>query len=430
MLKKILEKQLKIVAKLVLEKYHPQVIAVTGSVGKTSTREAIACVVRAKFTVRQNRKNYNNEIGLPLTILDVDSPGKSLFGWFFVFFRAYKLIIWRDNNFPEVLILEMGIDHPGDMEYLTSIARPDIAVVTTVGQSHLEYFETEEGLAKEKGVLVKNLNPKGFAILNYDDERVRRMEKNTKARVLTYGFDEKADIKSLELMFSFEKKKTKNELHGLSYKLKYQGSFVPIHLSNSIGRPAVYASLAAASVGLSYGMNLIEISQALFDYETPLGRMKILKGVNSTVLVDDTYNASPQSTLAAIETIGQIPLEKKARRWAILGDMLELGGYTVEGHQKVGQAVATNNFDFLVAVGEMSLMIMTGAIDAGFSRENIFHLASSREVSDFVNNLLKPGDLLLIKGSQGMRMERATKGLLAEPEQAKELLTRQDWIDA
>lgn len=430
MLKKILEKQLKIAAQMLIKKYQPQIVAVTGSVGKTSTCTAIACVLGSKFRVRQNRKNYNNEIGLPLTILDVDSPGKSVLGWALVYLKCLKLLAVRDRNFPEILVLEMGIDRVGDMEYLTSIVKPDVAVVTNIGQSHLEHFETEENLAREKGVLVKNLKPKGYAVLNYDDERVRKMEKNTKSRIFTYGFDEKADVKALELLFSFEKKKTERELYGLSYKLKYQGSFVPVHLSDSIGRPAIYASLAAASVGVIYGLNLLEISEALFAYESPKGRMRLIKGIKNTTIIDDTYNASPQSTLAAIETVGRIMIDKKSRRWAILGDMLELGGYTVEGHQMVGQALVANNFDSLVAVGERSLMTMSGAIDAGFDKDRIFHFSLSTDVPGFLKEQLAEGDLLLIKGSQGMRMEKITKELLAEPDKSKDLLVRQDWEDA
>jgi UDP-N-acetylmuramoyl-tripeptide--D-alanyl-D-alanine ligase len=430
MLKKILERQLKIMARLMLDKYQPQIIAITGSVGKTSTREAIACVLGSKYRVRQNIRNYNNEFGLPLSILNSEAPGRSLAGWLGLYLAFARRFFWRDRNFPEFLVLEMGIDRPGDMEYLTSIARPDVAVLTTVGQSHLEHFGDEENLAKEKAVLVKSLKPKGFAVLNYDDERVRKMERHTKARILTYGFSDKADVKALELVLSYEKGAAAKALSGLGYKLKYQGSFVPVHLPNSLGRPAVYASLAAASVGLAYGMNMVEISQSLSQYEPPKGRMRLIPGLKNTLLIDDTYNASPQSTLSAIEVAAKIYRPKNARRWAVLGDMLELGGYTVAGHQEVGLSVATNKLDKLVAVGERSLMIMSSALDAGFDRDNIFHFSAAPEAASFVKEQMAEGDILLIKGSQGMRMEKITKELLAEPGQARELLVRQDWPDA
>lgn len=417
-------------ARLVLNKYQPRVVAVTGSVGKTSTCKAITCVLGAKFIVRQNFKNYNNEIGLPLTILGIRSPGKSLLGWGLAYLRVAALVLWRTKKFPQFLVLELGVDKPGDMDYLTSIVTPDVVVVTTIGQSHLENFETEDNLAKEKSVLVKKLKSKGFAVLNYDDERVRKMEKNTKARILTYGFDEKADVKALEMMLSYEQKANGRELCGLGYKLKYQGSFVPVHLSNSIGRPAVYASLAAASVGLLTGLNMVEVSQSLANYEPPKGRMRLIKGLKNTMIVDDTYNASPQSTLSALEVTANISLPKNARRWAVIGDMLELGGHTVAGHQEVGLSVAKNNFDKLVAIGERSLMIMSSAIDAGFSRGNIFHFSSAIDAASFIKEQIIENDLLLIKGSQGMRMEKISKALLAEPLRAAELLVRQDWPDA
>lgn len=430
MLKTILEKQLKIAAQAVLKKYHPRIVAITGSVGKTSAREAIACVLSTKFRVRQNLKNYNNEIGLPLSILDAELPGRSFIGWLVLFLRAYMLCLWKDNDYPEILVLEIGADHPGDVSYLASIAPPDVAVVTSVGQAHLENFGTEDNLAKEKGMLVRKLNPKGFAILNYDDERVRKMEKNTKERIFTYGFDDKADVKALELVFSFGKTPGERELAGLGYKLKVEGSFVPVHLPKSIGRPAVYASLAAASVGLAYGLNLVEISEGLSSCKPIAGRMSLVHGMGNTSIIDDTYNASPQSMQAAIETVGSIEVAGKAKRWAVLGDMLELGGFTVTGHQEIGRAVAANDFDRLVAVGERSLLIMSGAIDAGFPRENIFHFTDSIEAGEFLKAQIREGDLLVIKGSQGMRMERITKLLMAEPEKAPELLVRQDWADA
>jgi UDP-N-acetylmuramoyl-tripeptide--D-alanyl-D-alanine ligase len=430
MLRKILEYKLRFLARLVLKKYQPKVVAVTGSVGKTSTREAIACVLGTRFRVRQNRKNYNNEIGLPLTILNVDSPGKSLLGWFVVVLKSWQLILFKDKNFPEILVLEMGIDHPGDMEYLTSIARPDLAVITNIGQAHLEYFETEDNIAREKGVLVKNLQPKGLAILNYDDVRVRKMAKLTKARFLTYGLTEVADVKALEVISSFEKNKTRESLAGLAYKLKYHGSFVPVHLPSVIGTQSVYASLAAATVGVEFGLNLVEISQALETYKSPKGRMRLVAGLNDTIIIDDTYNASPQSTLVAIEVVGQIKLAEGARRWAVLGDMLELGSFTSNGHQAVGRAVAKNNFDFLVAVGERSLLTMAAAKDSGFAVDNIFHFMTSIEALDFLKDRLKTGDVTLVKGSQGVRMERVVRAIMAEPTEAPSLLVRQDWPDA
>lgn len=430
MLNKTLQIILGRLARAILRRYKPEIIGVTGSVGKTSTKEAIACVLGSKFRVRQNKKNYNNEIGLPLTILGLDSPGASIWGWLWVFIRTGKLLLIKDSSYPEIIILEMGIDHPGDMSYLVSIARPQTGVVTTIGQSHLEYFGTQDKIAKEKGRLIELLSGQGWAILNYDDLRVRRMKKLSKSKVLTYGFDEAADISAVELVFSFENQKQAGNLTGLSFKLKYDGSAMPVHLPQVIGYPAVYSALAAAALGITHGMNLVEISQALYNLVPPRGRMNVVPGIKNALLVDDTYNASPQSTLEAIRVTGMIALAKGARRWAVLGDMLELGAYTEDGHISVGQAVATNNFDVLVAIGERSVRTMDGALKKKMRPEQIFHFSTSQDAKEFIKQQLGPNDLVLVKGSQGMRMEYIVKELMAEPQKAKELLVRQDWADA
>ncbi|MEI8361270.1 MAG: Mur ligase family protein [bacterium] len=430
MLNKTLQRILKLLASRVVKRYQPEIIGVTGSVGKTSTKEAIACVLGSKYQIRQNKKNYNNEIGLPLTILGFDSPGSSIFKWLFLFIKTLGLIIKKDSKYPEIIILEMGIDRPGDMDYLISIARPQSGVVTTIGQSHLEFFGTQDKIAKEKGKLIERLSGQGWAVLNYDDLRVRRMKKISKSKVLTYGFDQDADISAVELVFSFENSREAGNLSGLSFKLKYQGSAMPVHLPAVIGYPAVYSALAAAAIGIAHGMNLVEISQALYNLEPPRGRMNIINGLKKSLIVDDTYNASPQSTLEAIRVTGMIALAEGARRWAILGDMFELGAYTEDGHLAVGQAVAQNNFDYLIAVGERSLKTIDGALKKKMKKDRIFHFSTALEVCEFIKQQLEPNDLLLIKGSQGMRMEKIVKQLVAEPDKVKELLVRQDWADA
>lgn len=430
MLNKTLQIILRFLARGVMKRYKPEIIGVTGSVGKTSTKEAIACVLGSKFRVRQNQKNYNNEIGVPLTILGCQTQGSNIFGWFLVFVKALKLMLLKDTAYPEIIILEMGIDHPGDMEYLVSIAKPQSGVVTTIGQSHLEYFGTQDKIAKEKGRLIERLSGQGWAVLNYDDLRVRKMKKLSKSKVLTYGFDPAADISAIELVFSFENQKQAGNLTGLSFKLKYNGSAMPVHLPQVIGYPAVYSALAGAAMGITHGMNLVEISQALYNLVPPRGRMNVLPGVKNSLIIDDTYNASPQSALEAIRVSGMITLATKARRWAVLGDMLELGPYTEDGHLSVGQAVAQNNFDFLVAIGERSVKTMEGAMKKKMKKEQIFHFSNSQEAKSFIKQQLEPNDLILIKGSQGMRMEYIVKELMAEPLRAKELLVRQDWVDA
>lgn len=440
-MKKIIQFKLKILAKMILARYKPDVIGVTGSVGKTSAKEAVYTVLASKFNARRNVKNYNNEIGLPLTVIGVDSPGKSVFGWMAVFLKALKLILIKDANYPRILVLEMGVDRPGDMDYLNSIVKCRIGIVTLIGPVHLEFFGAIGNIQKEKGKLISNLPKSGRAILNYDDEKVRQMSKLTEAAALTYGFDENADVRAQEAVFSFSALADKSEfgalaanaakLAGISFKLSYSGSTAPVLLPNVIGYAAVYAALAGAAAGIVYGLNLVEISQALRKFNSPCGRMNLINGIKNTLIIDDTYNSSPQSSIAALEIAGKVPLARGARRFAVLGDMLELGGYSEQGHKEVGRQAVKDKIDKLIAVGERARDIARGAEKAGMLADNIFHFARAEEAGKFIQERINEGDLVLVKGSQGMRMEKIVKEIMAEPLRAKELLVRQDemWED-
>ncbi|MCU0679015.1 MAG: UDP-N-acetylmuramoyl-tripeptide--D-alanyl-D-alanine ligase [Planctomycetes bacterium] len=430
-MKKLLQVKLKWLAKMVLARYHPQTVGITGSVGKTSAKEAIYTVLAKKHSVRRNAKNYNNEIGVPLTIIGVDSPGRSLFGWAGVFWRAVRLILFKDRNYPKILILEMGVDRPGDMAYLNSIVKCDIGVVTLIGSSHLEYFGTVDRIQKEKSGLIKNLRAGGWAILNYDNEKARQISQQSQARVMTYGFDDKAAITAQKVFFSFEDRRQGGGLAGISFKLGYNGSYVPVFLPKVVGRTSVYAALAAASVGLACGMNLVEIAEALKELDSPKGRMNLIPGIKRTLIIDDTYNSSPQSAIAALEVVKMLPLPTGGKKYAILGDMLELGSFSEEGHRQVGRQVVAAGIDRLLVVGERARDIARGAAAAGMKEDDIFHFPDPAMAGLFIEERLKENDLVFAKGSQGMRLEKLVKEIMAEPLRAPELLVRQEkqWLE-
>ncbi len=425
MFKKLIQAKLKFFAKKILTKYNPKVIGITGSVGKTSAREAISAVLVSKFKIRASVKNYNNELGVPLTIIGVESPGKSIFGWIAVLLKAVNLIIFKDKNYPEVLILEMGIDRPGDMDYLASIVKCDIGVVTSIGESHLEYFGSVEKIRKEKAKLIKNLKKNGTAILNFDDKKTNEIAKDSKVKIIKFGFQDGAYVEASNLVFKFEETKNINKLGGLSFKLSYEGSTVPVLLPNVIGLPAVYASLAGASVGLAMKMNLVEIANVLKKFDSPKGRMKLIKGIKRTMIIDDTYNASPQSSLSAIEFLSKLETDTDFRKIAVLGDMLELGRYTEEAHLAVGRALAKAGFDMLITVGKRSKDIARGALELGMEEEQMAYFDNTFSAGKYVQEKMHKGDLVLVKGSQGMRMEKIVKEIMADPLKAGELLVRQ-----
>ncbi len=419
---------------MILVKYQPDVIGITGSVGKTSAKEAVYSVLKTRYNVRRNVKNYNNEIGLPLAIIGVDSPGKSLFGWLGVFLKALRLFFIKDSNYPKILILEMAADKPGDIEYLTNIVRCKIGVITLIGPVHLEFFGSLDKIQGEKSILIKKLIKGGWAVLNNDDEKVKEIAKDIKSndiKILSYGFDQAAIIRAQETQLSFTQEEIVNKLDGISFKLSYAGSTVPVFLPKILGQASVYAALAGVAVGIIYGFNLVEIAQALKDYQSPKGRMNLIFGIKRTLIVDDTYNASPQSTIAAVNTLASLPLGQLANKYAVLGDMLELGSYSEAGHREVGETVAKSSINKLIVVGERARDIARGAASAGMAEDNIFHFDKADEAGKFIQDRIKQGDIILVKGSQGMRMEKIVKEIMAEPLRAKELLVRQgsEWQD-
>jgi len=430
-MKKLIQKILKISAKLILKKYRPEVIGITGSVGKTGVREAIYTVLAAKFKVRRNLKNYNNEIGVPLTVIGALSPAKSIFGWTKVFLLAVKLLLKKDKNYPKILILEMAADKPGDMDYLTDMVQPKIGVITSIGDSHIENFGSLEKIKEEKFVLVKTIDHHGWAVLNIDDQRLKSLLGETKAKILTYAIDNEAEVSAKEIKLIFISSLEEKDQLGINFKLINKGSFTPVFLPNVISKAGVYAALAAAAVGVIKGMNLVEISQALKKYSPPNGRMRLLYGIKNTYIIDDTYNASPAASILAVETLTGIPKEGEENKYAVLGDMLELGEFSQAKHEEVGRAVAENKIDKLIVVGERSRDIARGALNSGMEKDNIFHFAATEQAGKFIQERIKTGDIILVKGSQGARMEKVVKEIMAEPLRAKELLVRQgkEWND-
>lgn len=422
-MRKFLQKTLRILVILILKKYKPRIVAITGSVGKTSTKEAIFAVLKPYFRVRKNEKNYNNEIGVPLTIIGGVNAKRNVFLWFWNYLKALLLIL-LPFKYPQILVLEMGADKPGDIRYLTNFVKPEISVVTAVGEIpvHVEFYAGPEAVAREKGILLEVLPINGWAILNYDDMTVFDMRERTEAHVLTYGFGEGAKI--LATNYEIEPPDYFSA-GGTNFKISYDGSFVPIRLSGRFGKQNVYAALAAAAVGVALDLNLIEISEALENWEASPGRMRMLKGVKGTWIIDDTYNASPMAMRAALETLRDLgkPTEQTParRRIAVLGDMLELGKFTIEAHEAAGQ-YAKECADLLFTVGIRGKLIAEEAIISGMSKDNVFSFNFSDEVGEFLENKIKEGDLILVKGSRSMWMEKIVHHIMAEPEKAKKLL--------
>lgn len=423
--KKILEFKLKILAKMILKKYKPEVIGVTGSVGKTSTKEAIYTVLKENgFKIRQNQKNYNNELGLPLTIIDSEAGGKNIFKWFLTLLKGVKLILFKDENYPKILVLEMAADRPGDMKYLVNLAPCHIGVVTNVSTVHTEFFGSQELIAEEKSQIIKHLKSDGFAVLNADDDLTYEMRGTTQASVFTFGFRNIADFSAGNVKLVYEE--DNQDVMGLSFDLKHKENTYHFVLPKILGNHLIYTVLPAIVIGMIYRIEMTKIISALKNLEPPKGRMRLISGIKSTQIIDDSYNSSPLACKAALKTLGEIRLPGNFRKFAVLGDMLELGSISEQAHQEIGKAVVDYGIDVLLTVGERARDIARGAKNQGMQQYYIFSFKNSIEAGRFLQQRIKQGDVILVKGSQGMRMEKIVKEIMAEPMKAKELLVRQD----
>lgn len=417
-------------ARSIVKKYNPVVVGITGSVGKTSSKEAISLILSCQKRVRSNFSNYNNEFGLPLTIIGLKSPGKNLFKWVKVFVFATNLLLFKDKNYPEILVLEMGVDREGDMDYLLKIVKPDRAVLTNISHSHLEYFGSIEKIKKEKVKLLQGLKKGGVAIINLDNDFSKDIKDNLKNLVISYGINSEADVLARDINFVLPENGVKNNFYGINFKLEYKGSVVPVSLSGVISISSVYAILSAVSVAISLEFNIIDLINCLKNFKNPTGRMNILPGIKNTIIIDDTYNSSPESSLIALDFLEKIKKTKNSRRIVVLGDMLELGNYSEDGHRLVGEKVAKIGVDEIILVGERARDIGRGAIDNKFNKELIFHFTNPEDAGLFLQDRISEHDVVLIKGSQGVRLEKTVKEIMAEPEKARELLVRQtdEWL--
>jgi UDP-N-acetylmuramoyl-tripeptide--D-alanyl-D-alanine ligase len=359
------------VARFWRRKLDLRVIGITGSVGKSTTKELVAEVLDQRYRTLKNLGNFNNEIGLPLTLL-------------------------RLSEGHEAAVLEMGFYVPGEIALLCDLALPQVGVITNVGTVHAERAGSQEAIARGKAELVQSLPADGTAILNYDDPWVREMARLSRARVFYYGLNPQADLwaENVEGL----------GLEGIRFRLHYRNESLHLRVP-LIGRHSVHTVLRAAAVGLVEGLTWHEIVAGLRSGHTQL-RLVAVRTEAGALLLDDTYNASPESVLAALNLLDEL----EGRKVAVLGDMLELGPYEERGHDMVGVRAAEVVHE-LVTVGERGRMIAAAALHAGLKSQNITQLVDSQAAIEYLKPRLGATDVVLIKGSHGMRMDRIVAAL-------------------
>jgi UDP-N-acetylmuramoyl-tripeptide--D-alanyl-D-alanine ligase len=347
-----------------------RVVGITGSVGKSTTKEMIAEVLSTRYRTLKSPGNLNNEIGLPLTMLKL-SPGH------------------------QCAVMEMGFYVPGEIAFLCDIALPQVGVVTNVGTVHAERAGSQEAIARGKAELVQALPPapEGTAILNFDDPWVRKMEERTKARVFFYGLSHEAHLWADQVEGL--------GLDGIRFRIHYQGETLHVKIP-LIGRHSVHTALRAAAVGLIEGMNWQEILEGLSQGHTQL-RLAAVRSETGALLLDDTYNASPESMLAALNLLDELD----GRKIGVLGDMLELGPYERGGHEMVGLRAA-QVVDVLITLGERAHIIAEAARRAGMKNNSILEFDEMEPMLAWMKTSLSKDDVVLIKGSRGLRMDRIT----------------------
>src|SRR5680860_31771 len=403
MKRKFIQHTLKYLTKLILWRYKPLIIGVTGSVGKTSTKEAIYTVLKNKFRVERNIFNLNTEIGMPLTIIRGKDAKRNIFLWFYNFFHTLWLFVFKTKKYPQILVLEMSEDAPGMIKYLVDLARPKIGVITTIGDPpvHLEYYKNTNQLIEEISYLPQNLTLNDTMILNADNALVLDFKDKTVAKVLSYGFSEYSDIKVTDYKL-INVDDLKNI--GMNFRLEASGSFVPVRIEGVFGKAQAYALAAAAAVGLSLDMNLVEISEAMLDYKIVEGRTRFIPGIKNTWILNDSYNACPDSVRATLDILKEISANRKI---VVLGDMKELGVNSKEAHIEIGRNIADVAKVF-IAVGE-EMVFAKEIIDSEYSDIETFWFEDGKQAKKFVKEMIKKGDLVLVKGSHSMKMEEITE---------------------
>lgn len=423
-LKKIVVAVLALEARLVLRKYKPRIIAITGSVGKTSTKDTVYAVLRTKVFVRRSAKSFNSEIGVPLTILGCEESGWGrVTAWLAIILEGLALIVFK-NHYPRWLVLEVGADHPGDIKKVTRWLAPDCVVITRFGETpvHLEFFPSREALIEEKTLLAHALKPGGTLVLGADDPEVRALAGviPDTTQVITYGFDEGLTVHARDPEILYDARAVP-----IGMKANVRGITTPqtLELNGVLGRQALIAALAGIAVGHAYNVAIDAATDALGDMDFPPGRMRVLSGLNNSVLIDDSYNASPAAVAAALDTLEGVRTE--GRKIAVLGDMLELGSESHTAHRHIGSRAAQVT-DMLITIGVRAKEIHEAAYKAGQKKRRMRHFASSQEAAEYLKDNVADGDIILIKGSQGVRAEHVTKALLADPKIARTSLVRQE----
>lgn len=402
-----------VLARVRLRRLRLFVIGVTGSIGKTSTKDAIYTVLRSRYRVYRSGKSFNTDLGLPLAILEQPSGFSSPLKWIRVMFGA----VWSafiGGRHLQQLVVEIGVDKPGDMAQLLKLVKPQVGVLTNIRPVHMGegQFKDLDDIFAEKSRLLRSLPERGIAVLNADDPYCLMLRDELVCKKIFYGFSELADVRVRD---------ARTTDNGLEFIVTHKEEVVTGTLP-LLGGFQIYVILPAIAVGVSQGFSLADSVDALKSYQLPPGRMNPIPGINESLIIDSTYNASPEAMREALNVLRDI----EGRRIAVIGNMNELGEHTAAAHREIGRH-AVGKADVLISVGEYAKLTGDAAIAAGFEAEAVRHFEDATSAAEFLRTIIGKGDTLLVKGSQNrVRLERLVKMLMRDPEKAQELLVRQE----
>ncbi|HVW71760.1 MAG TPA: UDP-N-acetylmuramoyl-tripeptide--D-alanyl-D-alanine ligase [Candidatus Paceibacterota bacterium] len=418
LLKQTVAALLAAISRAVVAKYRPTIVMVTGSVGKTSTKDAIAAALSERIYLRASEKGFNTEFGVPLTIIGVKNPWGSALGWLGVMKEGLALI-FLPNHYPKLLVLEVGADKPGDLHKVLHIATPDVVVVTRLPEVpvHVEAYASPEAVREEEFVPAYGLAPGAPLIISAEDEYAAAYAKRLSLTIHTFGTGKDADVRIENADIMFEGGRPA----GMQAEVTLDGVTGDLVVRGALGPHQMLAPAAAIATANALGIPFEHALKGLASYFPPPGRMHILAGQKDTVLIDDSYNSSPIAAEEALQALKSLP--QVTRRIAVMGDMLELGRFSVEEHERIGR-VAAETCDVLITVGVRSRAMAEAARTAGLA--NVHSFTTGPEAAELLHTLIQPGDAILMKGSQNnIRLERVVESLLADPNDVSKLV-RQD----
>ena len=402
-------------ARSVLHRYRPRIVMVSGSVGKTSTKDAVAAVLATKFYVRKSEKSFNSEFGVPFTVLGVGNPWDDPFAWLSLIKSALALLL-LPNHYPSILVLEVGADRPGDLARILRFVTPNAVVITRLPEIpvHVEAYASPEAVREEEFSPAYALPAGAPLVIPADDPYAVASAKGTAARIMSYGVSEHAAVRASDIAFN----ESNGKIDGMRAYIRTSDELGMCVVHGSVGEIQILPVVAAIAVAQAFQISLTDALDALTGYEAPAGRGHLLAGKNGSVIIDDSYNASPIAVEEALKTLKNFP-HSNGRRIAVLGDMLELGRYSVMEHERIADFVGTSA-DVIVTIGIRARVFGTAAPGV-----EILQFNNSREAAAVLTDFVREGDVVLVKGSQSIRTERIVEALLAHKEDSAKLVRQE-----